>query len=120
MKNKKLIKRLGRHTRIRKNAKSTADRPRLVVRPSLTNFSAQIIDDTKNITLLSLSTANKEIKSKVAKGGNIKAAEIFGTIFVEKAKAKGISKIVFDRAGFLYHGRVRAFAESLRKGGLEF
>jgi len=98
----------------------TAGRPRLVVRRSLKNLSAQIIDDTKNITLFSLSTLDKEIKQRFAYSGNTKAAEFFGEIFAKMAKEKGITKIIFDRAGYLYHGKIKAFAESLRKGGLDF
>ena len=87
---------------------------------SLKNLCAQVIDDTKNRTIFSLSTSDKEIKQKLPTGGNVKAAQLFGEVFANKAKEKGITKIVFDRAGYLYHGRIKAFAEALRKGGLEF
>jgi len=90
------------------------------VHRNLKNLSAQIIDDTKNKSLFSLSTLDKEIKQKFSQAGNVKAAEFFGEVFARRAKEKGISKIVFDRAGYLYHGRVGAFAEALRKGGMEF
>jgi large subunit ribosomal protein L18 len=98
----------------------TQERPRLIVHRSLKNFSAQIIDDTDSRTIFSLSTQDKEIKDKFASPGNVKASEFFGEVFARKAKEKGVSKIVFDRAGYLYMGRVRAFADALRKGGLEF
>lgn len=120
MQNKKELLRLKRHRRIRLRLRGISTRPRLVVRRSLKNLYAQLIDDTKNKTLFSLSTLDKEIKEKFPYGGNIKAAEFFGDVFARKAKERNISKIVFDRAGYLYHGRIKAFAESLRKGGLEF
>lgn len=112
--------RLKRHRRIRLAMQGTSLRPRLVVRRSLRNLSAQIVDDAKNITLFSLSTLDKEIKEKFSYAGNVKAAAFFGEVFAKKAKEKGISKIIFDRAGYLYHGRVKAFADSLRKAGLLF
>jgi large subunit ribosomal protein L18 len=94
---------------------------RIVVRRSHRNFSAQVVDDSAGRVLFSLSTSDKALKGQFSKGaGNIKCAEQFGAIFSQKAKEKGLSKIVFDRAGYLYHGRVKAFAEALRKGGLEF
>lgn len=92
----------------------------MVIRRSLNNLSAQVIDDTENKVLFSFSTANKEFKQKAPVSGNVKAANAFGEAFSRMAKDKGITKIIFDRAGYLYHGRVKAFAESLRKGGLEF
>ncbi len=98
----------------------TKERPRLILRRSLKNIYAQIIDDTKNTTLFSLSTLDKEIKQKFSSAGNLKTAEFFGEVFARKAKEKGITLIVFDRAGYLYHGRVKAFADALRKGGMEF
>ncbi|MFH0913237.1 MAG: 50S ribosomal protein L18 [Candidatus Omnitrophota bacterium] len=120
MKNKKESIRLKRHGRIRLRISGTKERPRLIVHRSLKNLYAQLIDDTKNITLFSLSTQDKEVKQKFNYAGNIKAAEFFGGVFAKKAKEKGIAAIVFDRAGYLYHGRVKVFAEALRKGGLEF
>lgn len=120
MKNKKALLRLKRHRRIRMRMLGTSATPRLVVRRSLKNIFAQIIDDTKNTILFSLSTVDKEMKQKFSYAGNTKAAQFFGEIFAKKAKEKGITKIIFDRAGYLYHGRIKAFAESLRKGGLEF
>jgi len=96
------------------------EKPRLIFHRSLNNLSATVVDDTRNKVLFSFSTLNKEIKEKMPSFGNIKAAQFFGEVFAQKAKEKGISKIVFDRAGYLYHGRVKAFAEALRKQGLEF
>ncbi|MDD5618743.1 MAG: 50S ribosomal protein L18 [Candidatus Omnitrophica bacterium] len=119
MKKKDLLRK-KRHNRIKMNMHGTPERPRLVVHRSLKNLSAQIIDDTKKKTIFSYSTLGKEIKQKFPSGGNIKAAEYFGQLFAQKAKEKGITRIIFDRAGYLYHGRVKIFADSLRKGGLEF
>ena len=98
----------------------TQERPRLVVRRSLKNMHAQLIDDTKNKMLFYLSTTDKEVRSKYPCAGNVKSAEFFAQVFSRRAKEKGITRIVFDRAGYLYHGRVKVFAEALRKGGLEF
>jgi large subunit ribosomal protein L18 len=118
--NKKELSRLKRHRRIRMKMQGTKDKPRLVIKRSLNNLSAQIIDDTENKVLFSFSTANKEFKQKTGNSGNIKTAGAFGEFFSKMAKEKGISKIIFDRAGYLYHGRIKTFAESLRKGGMEF
>ncbi|MDD2927546.1 MAG: 50S ribosomal protein L18 [Candidatus Omnitrophica bacterium] len=118
--NKKELSRLKRHRRIKMKMQGSKDRPRLVVKRSLNNLSAQIIDDTENKVLFSYSTASKEFKQKAAGIGNVKSAQVFGEAFSRLAKEKGISKIIFDRAGYLYHGRIKEFAESLRKGGMEF
>ena len=120
MASKKDLSRLKRHRRIRLGMHADAQMPRLVVHRSLNNLYAQVIDDTKNKTLFSLSTLDKDIRQKFASAGNIKAAQFFGEVFAAKAKEKGINKIVFDRAGYLYHGRIKVFAEALRKGGLVF
>lgn len=100
--------------------RGTHERPRLVIQRSLNNFSASVVDDTKGKTIFSFSTANKELKQKLPSAGSVLAAALFGEIFAQKAKEKAITKIIFDRAGYLYHGRVRVFAEALRKGGMEF
>lgn len=121
MKNRKEILRQKRHKRLLVRAEtSRGRRPRVIVRRTLKNIGAQIIDDTGNKALFSLATFNREIKKDFPSGGNVKAAGLFGEIFAKKAKEKGIEKIVFDRAGYLYHGRIKAFAEGLRKGGLQF
>ena len=120
-KNKKEIIRAKRHRRIRLKMHGSLAKPRLVIRRSLKNIFAQVIDDTVQKVIFTMSTQDKEIKSKFPlAAGNIKSAESFGQIFASKAKEKGISKIIFDRSGYLYHGRVKAFAEALRKGGMEF
>jgi large subunit ribosomal protein L18 len=120
MKNKREQSRLKRHNRIRMRVIGTSDRPRLVIRRSLKHLHAQVIDDAENKVLFSASTFDKQIKGACVTAGNIKAAVMLGEIFAKKAYEKGISSIVFDRAGYLYHGRVKAFADSLRKGGLNF
>lgn len=120
MEDKKEISRLKRHRRIRLKICGTQEKPRLVIHRSLKNFDAQLIDDTKNEVLFSLSTVNKEMRKKFPCAGNIKAAEFFGEFFAQKVKEKGFSRIIFDRAGYLYHGRIKAFADALRKGGLQF
>jgi len=112
--------RLKRHGRIKQRMFGIADKPRLVVHRSLRNISAQLIDDTLGKVLFSLSTKDKGLKHKFNCAGNVKSAEIFGEMFAQSAKAKGFSKIIFDRAGYLYHGRIKYFAEALRKGGMEF
>ena len=87
---------------------------------SLSNLYGQIIDDTSNRTLFSLSTRDKEIKAKFSYSGNVKAATFLGEVFARRAKEKGITKVIFDRGGYLYHGRIRAFADALRKAGMDF
>ena len=120
IRNKRVASRMKRHVRIKLRMRGTSERPRLVIKRSLGHISAQVIDDASNKTLFSFSTMDKEIRGKVAAGGSVKGAEAFGVIFAQKAKEKGITQIIFDRAGYLYHGRVKAFADSLRKGGLTF
>jgi large subunit ribosomal protein L18 len=87
---------------------------------SLNNLSAQIIDDSKATVLVSAATFAKSLKSTIGYGGNVKAAEQLGTVLAEKALAKGIKVVVFDRGGCLYHGRIKAFADGIRKGGVVF
>ncbi len=118
--NKKETSRLKRHRRIKLKMHGTSEKPRLVVKRSLNNLSAMVIDDTESKVVFSFSTSSKEFKQKIKSAGNIKAAEVFGELFSAKAKEKGVRKIIFDRAGYLYHGRIKTFAESLRKGGMEF
>jgi large subunit ribosomal protein L18 len=120
MRTSQKLLRLKRHRRIRLKISGTESRPRLIVRRSLRSLFTQIIDDTKNKTIFSLSTLDKEVKQKFPYAGNTKAAAFFGEVFAKRLKEQGITKIVFDRAGYLYHGRLKAFAESLRKAGIEF
>lgn len=120
MNNQKEFKRLARHERLRKKVIGTAACPRLCVHRSLKNFYAQVIDDTSGKVLFGLSTRNKDFMKTIKSGGNIAAATALGQIIAEKVKEQGVSQVCFDRGGYLYHGRVKAFAEGARKGGLDF
>lgn len=121
-KNREKSNRIIRHFRIRKRVIGNAQRPRLCLSPSLQHMEAQIIDDLDQKTLLGVSTKGKEFKkaSGMPQGGNVKAAVSFGKFVAQKAKEKGIEKVVFDRSGYLYHGRVKAFADAAREQGLSF
>ena len=110
--------RMARHARIRTKVSGTSELPRLCVFRSLKNISVQIIDDVKGTTLASASSLDKDLKIK--NGGNIEAAKLVGASIAKKAKKAKISKVVFDRGGYLYHGRVAALAEAARENGLEF
>lgn len=107
-----------RHTRIRENLSGTSERPRLCVFESNANIEAQIIDDVKGVTLVSASSLEKELNLK--NGGNVEAAKVIGAEIAKRAKKAKINTVVFDRGGYLYHGRVKALAEAAREGGLEF
>ncbi len=111
------VSRIKRHQRVRKNISGTPERPRLNVYRSLNHIYAQIIDDTKGITLVSASSLEKDFEGY---GGNIEAAKAVGNAVAKKALEKGIKAVVFDRGGYIYHGRVAALAEGAREGGLEF
>jgi len=117
----KITGRQRRHKIIRKKIAGTKEKPRLSVYRSIDNIYVQIVDDMEGKTLFSLSTVSKDIAQKCKKdAGNVKGAAILGSAVAELCKKNGISKIVFDRSGYLYHGRVKALAEAARKGGLEF
>jgi len=109
--------------RQRKRILGTKERPRLTVFRSVSHIYAQIIDDLSGQTLVSASTVDPKVKASLAKGvagGNLKGAEAIGKTIAERSIEKGITRVVFDRAGFLYHGRIRAVADAARKAGLEF
>lgn len=113
--------RLRRHIRLRKKISGTSERPRLSVFRSLHHIYAQVIDDTQGNTLLVVSTLDPELRKNLAgKGGNIDAAKLVGTLVAKKAIEKGIKKVVFDRGGQIFHGRVAALATAAREGGLDF
>ncbi len=112
--------RLRKHDRVRKKITGTTERPRLNVFRSLQNIYVQIIDDTTGTTLVSASTLDEAIKGKLAYGGNKAAAKEVGKLIGQKAVEKGIKQVVFDRGGYLYHGRVMELAEGAREAGLEF
>ena len=110
--------RKARHIRIRTNLSGTKDIPRLCVFRSNKQISAQIIDDENGVTLLSATSLDKELKIK--DGSNVEAAKLVGEALAKKAKSKKIKTVVFDRGGYLYHGRVQALADAARENGLEF
>jgi large subunit ribosomal protein L18 len=112
--------RLRKHERVRKKVSGTSERPRLNVFRSLKNIYVQIIDDTTGTTLVSASSLDEAVKGKIANGGNKEAAKEVGKLIAQKALEKGIKQVVFDRGGYLYHGRVAELAEGAREGGLEF
>lgn len=117
-KESKNVSRLKRHARIRKNLSGTSTTPRLNIFRSNTNIYAQIIDDEKGVTLVSASSLDKDLNIK--NGGNIEASKLVGALVAKKAKKAKIEKVVFDRGGYLYHGRVKALADAARENGLEF
>jgi large subunit ribosomal protein L18 len=107
------------HVRIRKKLRGTTERPRLAIFRSSAHIYAQVIDDTKGMTLVSASSIEKALEPAV-KGGTVAAAKEIGKRVAERAKEKGVAKVVFDRGGYLYHGRVKALADAAREAGLEF
>jgi len=112
--------RLRKHFRVRKKVTGTQERPRLNVFRSLNNIYVQIIDDTTGNTLVSASTLDATIKGKVANAGNKEAAKEVGKLIATKAIDKGIKQVVFDRGGYIYHGRVKELADAAREAGLDF
>jgi len=118
--NPRQLARAKRKKRIRKKLEGTSDRPRLSVFRSDKHIYAQIIDDTQGITLVAASTQSPAYREAASPEGKVGAAERVGTLIAQNAQAKGISKVVFDRNGFIYHGRVRALADAARKAGLDF
>lgn len=112
--------RLRKHFRVRKKVSGTQERPRMNVFRSLSNIYVQIIDDTTGNTLVSASTLDTAIKGKVANTGNKEAAKEVGKLIASKAIDKGIKQVVFDRGGYIYHGRVKELADAAREAGLDF
>ncbi len=108
------------HERIRKKMQGTAERPRLNVYRSLNHIYVQVIDDLHGTTVVSASSAEGKKKEDRRTGGNVAAAKNVGKIIAERAKAKGVTKVVFDRGGYIYHGRVKALADAAREAGLQF
>ena len=106
------------HERIRSSVRGTGERPRLAIFRSLKHIYAQVIDDMAARTLVAASSAEKN--SKAGNGGNIAGAKEIGRLIAQRAKEKGITKVVYDRGGYLYHGRVKALADGAREAGLEF
>jgi large subunit ribosomal protein L18 len=114
------LSRLRRHARILKKIRGTADRPRLVVRRSLRHIEAQLVDDERGICITGISTRSKEVESRLKEERRkTDMSRAAGMVMAERIRAKGIERVVFDRGGYRYHGRVRAFAEGAREGGLK-
>ena len=110
-----------RKARVRASiAKKAGGRPRLAVHRTHLHIYAQIIDDAQGVTLAAASTVEKDVREKLSYGGNVEAAKAIGALIAERAKAAGVSEVVFDRGGCIYHGRVKALADAAREGGLTF
>lgn len=109
-----------RHLRVRNKIQGTTQRPRLNVFRSGKHIYCQVIDDVRGVTIASASSLDKELKDQISNGGNIESAKLVGELIAKRAKENGISEVVFDRGGYIYHGRVKALAEASREAGLEF
>ena len=114
------VLRIARHKRVRNKVIGTPERPRLCVFRSLSNIYAQIIDDSQNATLVSASSLDKEFREQAQKAPKVSASRLVGSAIAQKAKEKGITKVVFDRGGYKYHGRVKSLADAAKEGGLQF
>ena len=112
--------RVKKHMRIRNRFSGTASRPRLAVFRSNNHMYAQVIDDAAGKTIVSASTLEKDVKAKLEKTNNVEAAKVLGEIIAKRALDKGIENVVFDRGGYIYHGKVAALAEAAREAGLQF
>lgn len=119
---KRVLERKARAVRVRKKISGTTQRPRLCVRRSLNHIYAQIVDDVSGETLVLVGTTGEDFRSKVSgqKLTKVEESKVVGQIVAEKAKGKGITSVIFDRKGYLFHGRVKALAEAARSGGLSF
>ena len=112
--------RVNKHRKLRNRFSGTAERPRLAVFRGNNHMYAQIIDDTVGNTLVSASTLQKDVKAELEKTNNVEAAAYLGTVIAKKAIEKGITSVVFDRGGFIYHGKIKALADAAREAGLNF
>ncbi|MCR4628820.1 MAG: 50S ribosomal protein L18 [Bacillota bacterium] len=112
--------RIKKHARLRNRFSGTAQRPRLAVFRSNDHMYAQIIDDEKQVTLAAASTVEKDVKAELTKTNNVEAASYVGTLIAKRALEKGIEEVVFDRGGYIYHGKVQALADAAREAGLKF
>lgn len=108
------------HVRMRKRIAGTSERPRLCVHRSTRHIRAQVVDDNAGRTIVSASSLDKEVRAAIKGGGNVAASKVVGKAIAERARAKGVEKVVFDRGGYQYHGRVQALAEAAREAGLQF
>ena len=120
MSKKRVVSRASRAKRVRKKVSGTGERPRLCVRRSLNHIYAQLVDDEKGITIVQVGSSGKEIAAQSAQKKKTDISKFVGELLAEKAKEKGVSKVVFDRKGDLYHGRVKALADAARGKGLQF
>ena len=120
MSEKSRIARINRHRRVRVNVSGTPERPRLNVFRSLKHIYAQVIDDIQGITLVTASTIDGEVASQISGKTKKEQAAVVGKVLADRAQAAGIDQVVFDRGGYMYHGRVKALAEAAREGGLKF
>jgi large subunit ribosomal protein L18 len=118
--NPKYVARKRRHIRVRKRLAGTTERPRLNIYRSLNHIYAQVIDDSKGVTLTSASSLDAELSKKDKKQAKIEQAKLVGKLVAERAVKAGVSEVVFDRGGYRYHGRIRALAEASREAGLKF
>jgi large subunit ribosomal protein L18 len=119
---RRMLARLRRHARVLKKVRGTTERPRLVVRRTLKHIDAQLVDDERGVCITGISTRSKEVQSRLEAEGDTRKttqSRIAGRILAERAREKGIVRAVFDRGGYRYHGRVQAFAEGAREGGLK-
>lgn len=108
------------HLRVRARLRGRPQSPRVNVYRSINHIYAQIVDDTRGQTLVSASSRDKEVRKTLKSGGNVAAAKVVGKVLAERAKTAGITRVVFDRGGYAYHGRVKALADAAREGGLQF
>lgn len=108
------------HRRIRKRVRGTAERPRLTVFRTLNHIYAQVVDDDRGVTVAQASTVDKELRTSLKAGGNVEAAKSVGALLAKRLKSAGCAAVVFDRGGYVYHGRIKALAEAAREAGLEF
>lgn len=116
----KTVRRLRRRRGLRKRLRGTGVRPRLTVFRSLDHIYAQIIDDELGVTLCEVSTRSKDLRGSIKSGGNIEAAKLVGSALAERAKAKNVTTVCFDRNGYRFHGRIKGLADAAREGGLTF
>jgi large subunit ribosomal protein L18 len=108
------------HVRMRKRISGTPERPRLCVHRSTRHIRAQVVDDSSGTTLAFASSLDKDVRAQIKGGGNIAASKVVGKVIAERARAKGVENVVFDRGGYQYHGRVQALADAAREAGLKF
>lgn len=109
-----------RHLRVRKKVMGTTERPRLNIYKSLNNIYAQVIDDIQGVTVTSASTLSPELKGQLSSSSNMEAAVKVGELVAKKAQEKGVKQVIFDRGGYLYHGKIKALADAAREAGLQF